>query len=81
MFTTYLDEWQVATAPLWHRKLMTAWLSKVVPYLLHASSCGSLSAVEYFIENGQEPNIRYVYMCYRVQLFALTMKTVNQEAM
>ena len=62
MFATYLDGGQEDTAPPWYRELMTAWLSKVGPYFLHASSYGSLSAVKYFIEwNGQDPNIRYTF--------------------
>ena len=57
-FKTSLDE----EPEDWHSELKTAWPKKVVTYFLHASSCGSLGAVKYFIASRQtEPNIRYIY--------------------
>ena len=50
-----------AIPPRWHRKLKAKWWSKVIPYFLHACSCGSLRAVECFIASGHKPNSRYIY--------------------
>jgi len=36
------------------------WWSEMIPLFLYASSCGSLSAVKYFIDCGYKPNIRYI---------------------
>ena len=60
-FKSCVDEGKKCTAPQWLRKLKKGWWSKVVPYFLLASSCGSLDVVKYFIESGQKPNIRYLY--------------------
>ena len=59
-FQSLVDGGKEVTAPQWHRELMKAWSSKVESYFLLASSCGSLDAVEYFIDNGQKPNLRYI---------------------
>ena len=48
------------TTPRWHHNLKNKWWHKIVPYVLYASACGSLSAVKYFIASGQEPTIRYL---------------------
>lgn len=45
----------------WELSLRNKWRSEVIPPLfLHASSCGSLTAVKYFINNGYEPNMRCI---------------------
>ena len=46
--------------PRQQHQLKTEWWDKMVPCFLHASSCGSLDAVKYFIDSGKEPNIRYI---------------------
>ena len=56
---TCVDGGKNCAAPQWHRQLKKEWWSKVVPYLLYASSCGSLDAVKHFIASGQEPSVRY----------------------
>ena len=47
----------------WQSALRNKWRSEVVPPLfLHASFCGSLTAVKYFISNGYKPTMMYVHM-------------------
>jgi len=48
------------TTPRWHRRMKKDWWSEMIPLFLYASSCGSLSAVKYFIDCGYKPNIRYI---------------------
>ena len=48
--------------PLWLRTLKKEFGNKMIPYLLHASSCGSLSVIKYLLAIGQTPNIRYIYI-------------------
>ena len=57
---TCVDGGKEARVPLWQRQLKTEWQSRMIPYFLHASFCGLLDAVKYFIASGQKPNIRYV---------------------
>ena len=59
-FQSLVDGGRQATAPQWHRKLMTEWPDKVATFFLHASSCGSLDTVKYFIDGGLKPNLRYI---------------------
>ena len=59
-FQSLVDGGRQATAPQWHRELMTEWPDKVVTFFLHASSRGSLDTVKYFIDGGLEPNLRYI---------------------
>ena len=58
-----VDGGKKCTAPEWLRKLKKEWWDKMVPCFLHASSCGSLDVVKYFIDSGQKPNIRYTEQC------------------
>ena len=48
--------------PLWLRRLKTEFGNKMIPYLLHASSCGSLSVIKYLLAIWLTPNIRYIYI-------------------
>ena len=64
-FQSLVDGGRQATAPQWHRELMTEWPDKVVTFFLHASSCGSLGAVKYFIDGGLKPNLRYICKTHR----------------
>ena len=57
-FKACVDEGRKPTAPLWQHRLKTEWWSKIVPHIIFASSSGSLGAVKYYIDSGQEPNIR-----------------------
>jgi len=44
----------------WQSALRDKWRSEVVPPLFcHASSCGSLIAVKYFIDDGYQPNMSH----------------------
>ena len=68
------------TMPRWHHNLKNKWCHKLVPYVLYASACGSLSAVKYFIASGQEPNIRYLgkqSVSYSIEDCAACFKYVN----
>ena len=70
-FETRIYGERECTTPRWHHNLKNDWWHKIVPYVLYASACGSLSAVKYFIACGQEPNIRYMHVYIRMYAILL----------